>query len=222
LIILAAFGVLIGAPTGAAAQSNQAAAQAYVRADLALVQTAAAHLSLAEAGIQGLLHRVHSSCPLGAAGSPQDPESTELSNEVIGAIVTAAIHSELASIHQFVAAASGLRWSNRSLNGTVSSYVSRLKGMAALPEPPLCSDIAGWATSGFHAVPARAKSFQQRFMTDWVAIGELPTGMLSRYESGEVRALASRAEQLENRVVDFEARAVEKYTLVMNALELYP
>jgi hypothetical protein len=221
LIILAALGALLGAPAGAAAQSDQAATQAYVRADLALVQSGASHLGSAEAGIQGLLGRVHSSCPLAAAGSPQDPESTELSNELIGAIVTAAIHRDLSAIHQFVAATSGLRWSNRALSGTVSSYVNRIRGMAALSEPPLCSDVAGWAAAGFHAVPARAKSFQQRFMTDWVAIGELP-GTLSRYESGEVRALASRAEALVGRIVDFEARAVEKYTLVMNALELNP
>jgi hypothetical protein len=222
LLILATLAGLAAAPAGAAAQSNTAATQAYVRADLALAQTAAAHLSVAEAGIQGVLHRARSSCPFAAANSPQDPESTELSNEVIGAIVTAAIHSDLASIRGFVAATTGLRWSNRTLSAAVASYVSRLKGMAALPEPPLCSDVAGWAAAGFHAVPARARSFQQRFMNDWVAIGELPMGMLSRYASGEVRALASRAEQLEGRIVDFEARAVEKYTLVMNALDLYP
>ena len=222
LLLATALAALAAAPAGAAAQSNAAATQAYVKADLAMVQTAAAHLSTAESGIKRALATVRSTCPHAAGAGPQNPQSTELSNETIGAIVLAAIHQDLASLRRFVAATAGLRWSNSALTHTVASYVSRLKAMIALPEPPLCADVQGWATSGFHTVPARAVSFQQRFMAAWVAIGELPTGGLLRYESGEVNSLARRATALEHRIEDFEARAVEKWESIMNTLELSP
>jgi hypothetical protein len=221
LLLLTTLAALVSAPAGAAAQSDAAATQAYVQADLRLVQTAGTHLSLGEAGIQGVLHGVRTACPLAAGGSPQNPESTELSNEVIGAMVTAAIHPDLASIRQFVGATSHLRWSNGGLTRTVAAYVGKLRTLASLAQPTLCADVGAWATSGFHTVPARAVAFQQRFMAAWVAIGELPA-TLSPHESGESRALAQRAEHFESRIVEFEAYAVETWVEIMNALELSP
>jgi hypothetical protein len=221
LPLLMTLAALASAPAEAAAQSDAAATQAYVQADLGLVQSAGTHLSRGEAGIQGVLHGVRATCPLAAGRSPQDPESTELSNEAIGAMVTAAIHPDLASIRQFVAATAHLRWSNSGLTRTVATYVGKLRTLASLAQPPLCADVGAWATSGFHTVPARAVAFQQRFMAAWVAIGELPAA-LSRYESGEVRSLAQRAARFEAKIVEFEAHAVETWEEIMNALELSP
>src|ERR1035437_9042014 len=100
ILLMTMLAALASTPAGAAAQSDAAATQAYVRADLNLAQTAGTHLSIGAAAIQGVLHAARTTCPLAAGSSPQNPESTELSNEVIGAMVTAAIHHDLASLRQ--------------------------------------------------------------------------------------------------------------------------
>jgi hypothetical protein len=221
ILLMTMLAALASTPAGAAAQSDAAATQAYVRADLNLAQTAGTHLSIGAAAIQGVLHAARTTCPLAAGSSPQNPESTELSNEVIGAMVTAAIHHDLASIRQFVSATSHLRWSNGVLTRMVAAYVGKLRTLASLPQPPLCADVRAWAASGFHMVPAGAVAFQQRFMAVWVGIGELPAA-LSRYESSEDRSLAQRAARFESKIVEFEAEAAETWREIMNALELNP
>jgi hypothetical protein len=70
-------------------------------------------------------------------------------------------------------------------------------------------------------VPAATVAFDQRFMPAWVALGEQP-GALGRFESGEGRALARRSGQLELELSDFEAREVEVWGHIMNALALSP
>jgi hypothetical protein len=221
LLLLTVITALSCAPASAAAQSDAAATQAYVQADFRLVQRAGTHIQVGESAIQGVFTGVRASCPLAAAGSPQDSESTDMSNEVISAIVTAAIHTDLASIRQFIAATANLRWSNGGLTRAVAAYVRKLRTMSSLSQPQLCSDVRAWAASGFHAVPAAALVFQQRFISNWVALGELPPA-LARYEGGEGRALAQRAEHYESQLTEFEARAVETYSRIMNALEVLP
>jgi hypothetical protein len=214
---------LLAAPAGAAAQSDGAATLTYVRADLHLVQVAARHLFLGEEAIQRVLDQVRRECPNAAgAYSPQDPESTQLSNEAIGTMVTAAIHPALPEIHEFLAATSRLHWSRRSLNSEIHSYVSRLRTMASLSEPHLCADVRAWAASGFHNLPASTVTFDAKFMPSWVALGELPEG-LARYENGEARALAHRAEARELELTEFEANSgVTTWGNIMNAMVLSP
>jgi hypothetical protein len=221
LLLLTTIAALSGAPASAAAQSDAAATQAYLQADFRLVQRAGTHISVGESAIQGVLAGVRTSCPLAGGGSPQDSESTGMSNEVIGAMVTGAIHTDLASIRRFIAATASLHWSNGGLTRTVAAYVRKLRTMASLVQPPLCSDVRTWAASAFHAVPLAAVAFQERFISNWVALGELPAA-LARYESGEGHSLARRAEHYESQLTEFEARAVETYSRIMNDLELLP
>jgi hypothetical protein len=215
-------GVAAFAPAPAlAASGDTAATQAYLKADLQLAQTAAGHLPTASAAINGVLARVHRDCPHAAGNGPQDPQSTELSNEVIGAIVTAAIHPDLGSIRAFVRATSSLHWSNHALTREVHEYVSQVRAMAALPAPDVCADVRSWAASGFATLPPSTLSFSPRFMADWVALGTQPSG-LSRYESSGLRSLAGRASQHEAQLSEFEAERVETWGKIMDALELFP
>src|ERR1700722_14321268 len=85
-----------------AAASDASATQAYVQADFSLVNTAAGRIPKGESILQSVLAGVRRECPKAAAGSPQNPESTALSNEVIGAMVTAAIHPILGPIRQYL------------------------------------------------------------------------------------------------------------------------
>lgn len=219
--ILFAWG-LQGAPALAAGSAGAGAStQAYVQANLRLVTTAAGRIPRGESIIDGVLAQVRRECPLAAGGSPQDPESTELSNEVIGTMVTAAIHPILGSIREYLRAVSRLRWGSRRANSEVQGYVSRLRAMAGLAQPPLCADVRSWAASGYKQLPSSTVAFDDVFVPDWVAIGELPPA-LSAFEGGGVRALARRSSQREAELTDFEAREVENWGRIMNALELNP
>jgi hypothetical protein len=204
-----------------AAGSDASATQAYLQANLRLVVSAAGRIRSGESILDGVLGAVRRECPGAAAGSPQDPESTQLSNEVIGLMVTSAIRPDLGSIREYLRAAAPIRWSSRGLTNAVKGYVSQLRAMSGLREPMLCADVRSWAASGFKTLPASTVSFDDVFMPNWVALGELPSS-LSRLEGGSQRALASRSGNRETELTDFEAREVETWGEIMNLLGLNP
>ena len=58
-------------------------------------------------------------------------------------------------------------------------------------------------------------------MSAWVAPGELPAG-LARYKTPDERPLLARTRRLEEQFTNLEAREVETYAKIMNALGLSP
>jgi hypothetical protein len=210
--------VLVGE---AQALSQTAASHAYLEADYRLVRSGTSMLPRIERAVHGVLARVRRECPGAGAGSPQDPESTQMSDEVIGAMVLAVVALDKAAARRFIAETRGLRWSNRALTRTVRAYASKLAALVAMPAPGLCADVRAWGASGFTALPATTLQFAPRFMTNWVSLGQLP-GALSRYETPSDRALASRLPRLESMITDLEAREVETWGQIMNTLELWP
>jgi hypothetical protein len=204
-----------------AAQADLASTRSYIQANYALVQSAGSRLASARAAYRDVIRRVKATCPGAAANSPQNPESTQLSNEVIGAMVTAAIHTNLPALGAFVRVAERLRWSNRALTSAVHAYASKVKTMATLGPPDLCGDVKAWVATGFQTLSPRTLGFDQRFVPAWVALGELPSG-LAAYERPEERALLQRTNQLELKLSNFEAEAVESYGELMNTLGVLP
>jgi hypothetical protein len=137
-------------------------------------------------------------------------------------MVTAAVRLvELPASREFVRIAGRLSWSDRALTRTVHAYVSKAKGLVALAQPKLCSDVESWAASGFRTLPASTVSFAPRFMSVWIAPGELPAA-LARYETAEERPLLRRTNQLEAKFTEMEARAVETWGEIMDTLVLLP
>jgi hypothetical protein len=204
-----------------ASPADVAATQAYLQANYRLVSTAASHIPVAERAISAVLGQVRRECPKAASGSPQDPESTQMSEEVIGTMVTSAYSRDLASIRQYLRAVAHLRWSNHALTAEVQSYVSRLKVLASLTQPNLCADVRSWATSHYTALPASNVAFDRRFVPSWVSLGEVP-GSLARYENAEAHALAKRSASREEQISEFEAFKVETWGQIMSTLELWP
>jgi hypothetical protein len=215
-----AAGFAPGALASTAGGATQASA-AYVQADYALVRHADATAGVARAAIAGVLEGARLECPQAGARSPQDAQSTQMSDEVIGAMVLSAIHHEFPQIHAFLRAVAPLRWSVPAVGSAVISYERKLSTMASLSVPPLCADVRAWAADGFSALPAGTVSFDARFMPAWVAVGDLP-GALARLEAPGTRALAASAVRLEERIAEFEAGEVETWGHIMNALELWP
>jgi hypothetical protein len=221
-VVLAAAAGLAAGPTAALADSaDVASTQAYVQADYALVHVAGAHLAISEAAPLTLLSQVQRECPRAAIESPQDPESTQLSNEVIGAMVIGAGRPDLPAVRTFTRTVAGLSWSNRGLTRAIRAYADDLKTLASLPAPNLCSDVQAWAASGFHTLPASTVAFVGKFMPAWVALGYLPA-QLAQYESSTAKALARRAGHLEEQLTEGEARAVPHWGDIMNTLVLNP
>jgi hypothetical protein len=221
LAVCPALALAATAPAARAASGDVATTRAYVEADYRLMRSAVNKLPEAEAALEGLLRSVRANCAHGAAGSPQNALSTQMSDEVIGAMVIAVVDPGLPVARRFVREAQGLHWSSSALTATVQAYVSHVRTLTQLAAPDLCLDVHTWAASGFATLPASTQTFVKRFMPAWVAAGELP-GALTRYEQSATRALAARAMALEERFSAFEAREVYTWGHIMDALELWP
>ncbi len=205
----------------AASGSDASTTEAYLRANYALVKVGHANLGHSIAAYKGVLASVRRSCPKAAVSSPQDPESTELSNEVIGSMVLSAGKPDRPAIQSYLRAVAGMRWSSSKVTRAVSTYASSLKKLYALQVPDLCGDVKSWASSGFKSTPASTVSFVKVFYPNWVALGLIPPG-ISRFESGAARSLARSAERFEYQITNVEAEAVETWWDIMNELELNP
>jgi hypothetical protein len=221
LTILAAVtgGVLAMPAPALASAGNAAATQAYIRANYALVHAAAANIHRSEAALTGVVAQVRSECPNAAEGSPQDHDSEQLSDEVVGAIVVAGVKPSLAAIHSFTRSAGSLHWSSHGLTSAVRAYIDKLETLSTLTPPNLCGDVKAWVASGYQTLPASTVRFDAQYTPVWVALGELPA-TLSRFEGPQERGLISVVNRLENQITEYEARAVERYAEILDALEL--
>jgi hypothetical protein len=206
---------------GQAWGSDASSTASYLRANYALVAAGHAHLGASIAGYKGVLSKVRSRCPHAGEGSPQNPMSTELSNEVIGAMVLSAGRPDRPAIATYLRAVKGLRWSSGSVTHAVASYASMLGKLYALQVPDLCGDVHGWAATGYKTLPSTTLSFDKIFYPNWVALGLIPPG-IARFESSQDRALAKSAARFEYQLTNVEAEAVETWGDVMDALELWP
>jgi hypothetical protein len=205
----------------AAYASDATATSTYLQANYTFARTADAEIPAVERTLHSLRTRVGGECGEAAANSPQDTDSEQLSNEVIGTMVTTADRVNLAAGRTFVKAVRGLRWSSSTLTRQIAAYASHVSRMIALAVPKICEDIRSWAGSGFQTLPSSTIPFDTTFLANWVAPGDLPAA-LSRYETGAERALARRTVTLEERVTELEAREVETWGHIMNELGLYP
>jgi hypothetical protein len=214
---------LLAAPASSLATSSDAAAtQKYIQANYALVQAGSSKLGAARAALRSTQRGIEGECPRAAAESPQNADSTQLSNEVIGAMVTNAYHTDVPAGNRFIRATQGLRWSSRSLTTAVQSYVHSIKVLNALAPPNVCADVRAWVASGYQTLPTTTVRFDQQFMPNWVAIGLLPGG-LSAFEQSSQRGIVRRSNALEEQLTEFEAGdGVETWGNIMNALVLNP
>jgi hypothetical protein len=218
---LAMLGVLACWPAAALASSNAASAQVYVQADYALVRVARSHLAISDRAPAEVLARVEHECPGAGAGSPQNAESTDISNEVVGTIALAAAQPDVSAATAFLHATAKLSWSDAALTKTARKYAVNLKTELGLTAPNVCTEVKAWAASGFHALPAPTVAFAGKFVQAWEGMGLLPAG-LARYESGPAKTLARRAAVIEQELAEGEARGVEDWGKIMDTLELWP
>lgn len=223
-LLAIALSSLLAAPAAAAANSSDSAAtQTYLQANLKLVQVARSHLAVSEkAPLTQVLARVREECPQAGVHSPQNPDSTHMSYEVIGAIVIAAYKPDLQAAREYIRIVTPLHWSDGAITREVHAHAQDLQTVAALAAPNLCADVKAWSAVGFQTLPASTVQFDQKFEPAWVAIGDVPEG-LARFESPAAKTLARRVQQVEAALFEGEARVTEtSYEPIMDALDLWP
>jgi hypothetical protein len=224
VLLLTAALALAAAPASALAGSgNAATTQTYVQANLKLVQSGVAKLGQGRAALQSARRRIEGECKNAAFDSPQNPQSTELSNEIIGAIVLPTLQTGKPDLLKFIGAAGGLRWSNSKLTSAIRIYVGKLKVMATLAAPNVCADVRAWVASGYTTLTPSTIQFDKQFMPNWVAVGETPTSLLAPFAASSQRGALRRTMQLENQLIEFEAiDGVNTWDAVMESLGLSP
>src|SRR5689334_13810997 len=119
---IAALAATCAAAPTAAQAGNTSATSAYVRANYALVAAGKSHLGASIAAYKGVLATVRRDCPRGAEGSPQNADSTKLSNEIIGAMVLSAGKPDRPAVATYLKAVKRLSWSTGSITRAVKSY----------------------------------------------------------------------------------------------------
>jgi hypothetical protein len=221
LLLTAVVVLAIGATPALAAPADVATTRTYIQANYALVRYAAMRLATARSLLDGVLKRARTDCPSAAAGSPQNPQSTMVSYEIIGAMVLAAYHAAQPQITAYIRVAARSHWSSRTLSGSIHAYAGKLTTLSTLAAPDLCTDIRAWAASGYTSLPASTVRFDQRFVPAWVALGEVPAQLASS-ERPDERGTLRRNSQFEEELTNFEAQAVETYAMLMNTLAVNP
>jgi hypothetical protein len=223
LVSLFAGAALVLAPTTAFASSGDfAATQALARATDTLVRAATPDVSKGLAAAQRYGNRIASQCPGAAAGSPQNHESEQLDDELIGAMTVAGYSTAAGPIATFAHTVRGLRWSNARLTRTVRTFAAKLQKLSTLALPNVCGDVQTWAAGGFATVPANTAQFVPHYLTVTPEAEEVPLmiHLLMPYASPSDFPILRRVERLEVRLGEAEAAAVETYSRVIMALEL--
>jgi hypothetical protein len=223
LPLLTTTAILAAAPTAALARSGDVAAtRTYVQADYTLVHTARVNLATSEAALQRLRHQIAADCPGAAAGSPQDTNSEQLSNELVGAMTVAAIGPDVRAVAAFAGTVAHLHWSNGALTRTVHSYAARLHALSVLAAPDVCADVQAWVASRYQTLPASTMSFDSRYYKVEVAVGEVPARLLAPSEQPVERPVLAHAERIEGQLSEAEANAVYTWGHIMESLALNP
>jgi hypothetical protein len=221
-ILLAVLGLASVTPAAFANSGDVAATGAYIRAGYTTLRIATADLATTRTALVGLTRQITGQCPRAAAGSPQNHDSEQLSNEVVGALTVTAYRTDAGAIATFARAVRGLRWSNRTLTRAVATSATRLRGNSTLAAPDVCGDVEAWVASGFQTLPASAVQFNRRYSAVDIEAEEVPLRLFAPYERGDDASLLRHIERFEASIAEFEASAVKYYAQIMNTLELQP
>lgn len=205
-----------------AASRNVAATQALARATNTLVVAATPEVPHGLAAAEHYAAGLIAQCPDVAANSPQNYDSEQLDDELIGAMTTVGYHVAAAHIAVFAHAVGGLSWTNSRLTRAVHRFAHRLLGLSKLATPNVCGDIQAWTASGFQTLPASTVAFDKAYLGITPEAYEVPLiiQLATPYASPSEIPVLKRVERLEEKLGEAEAEAVEYYSRVIISLEL--
>jgi hypothetical protein len=222
LVAGSTLALTLAPPAALANAGDEAATQALARATNTLVRAASPDVSKGLAAAERYGSRIASQCPRVAAGSPENHQSEQLDDELIGAMTIAGYSTAAAPIATFAHAVRSLHWSDAKLTRTVKTFAAKLQKLSTLALPNVCGDIQAWAASGFATLPASTVKFVPHYLAVTPEAEEVPLmiHLLMPYASPSDFPILRRVERLEARLGEAEAAAVESYSRVIIALEL--
>lgn len=222
VLLLGVALALASVGSAAAASRDEVATQALSRATNTLVIAATPEVPHGLAAAEHYAAGLVAQCPDAAANSPQNYDSEQLDNELIGAMTTVGYRVAAAHIAVFAHAVSGLSWSNARLTHAVHRFARRLLGLSKLATPNVCGDIQSWTASGFQTLPASTVAFDKTYLGITPEAYEVPliVQLATPYASPSEIPVLKRVERLEEKLGEAEAAAVEYYSRVIIALEL--
>jgi hypothetical protein len=221
-VLLVGVALAVAPPAASASSADVVTTQALARATNTLVRASEPDIGKALANVRSFASQTLAQCPHVAAGSPQDHDSEQLDNEVVGAMTTVGYHTAAGPIATFAHAVKGLHWSNGRLTRAVRTFASKLVGLSTLAVPSLCGDIGAWATSGYQTLPASTVQFNQRYSAVDPEAEESPLiiRLATPYGTPSDVPVLRRVERFEAQLAEAEANAVGIYTNFMNSIEL--
>jgi hypothetical protein len=233
VLVLAAFLLLITGPTARASERasasrtavssrarDVAATRAYIQANYRLVRFSRANLDASRAAVRALVRQTVTECPLAGEGSYANRAANQVSEEIIGTIVTTAFRPDVAAIDAFTGAVAHLRWSSRTLTRSVHGYVLKLENLAALAPAAVCDDVKAFAVASFLTAPEATVRFDKLYHAADVEAEEVSLRLLAAYEDPRDTALLRRTKKLEAPIAEAEADAVEEWMAIMRGLAL--
>jgi hypothetical protein len=212
------------APAAALANAgDEAATQALARATDTLVRAASPDVDRGLAAVKRYASRLTAQCPGAAAESPQNHESEQLDDELIGALTATGYSVAAAPIATFARAVHGLHWSNGRLTRAVGTFATKLRELSTLAVPNVCGDVQAWAASGFKTLPTDTVPFVRHYLAVTPEAEEVPLmiRLLMPYATTSDFPILRRVERLETRLGEAEAEAVEIYSRVIISLNLH-
>jgi hypothetical protein len=222
LLVCASVAFALTPPAALAKSADVAATQALARATNTLVSAAGPDIPKGLAAVKSFAYQVAAQCPGVAARSPQDHDSEQLDNEVIGTMTVVGYRTAAAPIAAFAHAVEGLHWSNPRLTRAVRTFARKLKGLSTLAVPNLCTDVGGWVSSGYTTLPPSTVQFDRSYSAVDVEAEETPLiiRLAMPYATPGDFSVLRRVERLEAQLGEAEAHAVEYYSHLMDSIDL--
>jgi hypothetical protein len=205
-------------PVAGTAARDQAATRIYVDASYRFVRDARANLGVDRRAIEAFVGDALGECPSAAAGSPQDQQSDEVGEEILGSMALVVYRPDDAAIERFAHTVRGLHWSDPTLTRDVGSYAHKLEQLVVLAPAPICTDVRAWAATGFQTVSAATTGFDKLYHAAEIEAEEVPLAQLARFESPREALLARHTKRLEAPLADAEAEGVAEWTRLTKGL----
>jgi hypothetical protein len=202
LILFVAMALGILPAQSLASAGDVSATHAYIEANYALSKASVAGIAPGQAKIERLNSQLAAECPHVGAGSPEDEASQPISHEPTVALWSLAYGTDARAIHTFAKTVGRLRWSNHAITRAAQTYARSLSELAALPVPPLCSDVLSWKQTGFQTISPAVLSLVNR--VEAIELKPVSTRSLAPYAHGADASLLARTKPLEQKLAENE------------------
>ncbi len=209
-----------GTASPAGTARDRAATRTYLRASYRFVHIARANLATDQRDTEAFVQHTLAECPQAAAGSPQNNESNEIGDEILGTMALVVYRPDDSAIEAFAHTVRDLRWGDRNLTRAVRAYAHKLEKLAVLPLANICADIRAWAASGFQTLPEGTVRFNALYSAAEIEAEEVPLRLLAPYEDARDASLQRATKRLEVPLADAEAEGVAYWTQLTKGLEV--